>query len=108
MRAGRISDPKQFLAQALRSAPRESVDWYLLRLFHDLSGDLDIAMRIDREKSPDSKARMLFYLANYYDIRGNKNLADRYFIQMQELNMKAIPEWRINEWFVEERGLKIF
>jgi len=108
MRSGRIGDPKQFLAQVLRTAPRDTADWYILRLYHDLSGDLDIALRIEKEVNFDNKSRMLFYLANYYDIRGNKNLADKYFLQVQELNRQGIPEWRLNEWFIEQRGLNPF
>jgi tetratricopeptide (TPR) repeat protein len=106
MRAGRLNDPRQFLEQALRKVERESLDWYMLRLYHDLAGDNDVAIRIDREKNLDNKARMLYYLANYYDIRGNKNLADKYFIQVKDLDRKAIPEWRLNEWVIEERNLK--
>ncbi|GHV40848.1 hypothetical protein AGMMS49546_15520 [Spirochaetia bacterium] len=108
MRAGRISDPRQFLEQALRKAKRDSLEWHMLRLYHDLSGDNDLALKIDKEKIPENKARMLYYLANYYDIRGNKALADKYFLQVQSLDiMNAILEWRLNEWAVEERGLKI-
>jgi len=105
MRAGRQTDPKQFLAQVLRTVTRESLDWYMLRLFHDLTGDLDCAQRIEKEQNLDNKSRMSFYLANFYDIRGNKNLADRYFMQVNELDRPGIPEWRLNEWFMEQRGL---
>jgi uncharacterized membrane-anchored protein len=108
MRAGQLNDPKQFLAQVLRTAPRDSSEWYMLRLFHDLNGDADTAGRIDAEQNIDTRARMLFYLANYYDIRGNRTLADKYFLQVQEMNRVATPEWRINEWFLEKRGLKVF
>jgi tetratricopeptide (TPR) repeat protein len=108
MRAGRINDPRQFLAEALRRVERESLEWYMLRLYHDLAGDNDTAIRIDKEKNLDNKARMLYYLANYYDIRGNKILADKYFLQVKELDRKAIPEWRLNEWVIEERNLKAF
>ncbi|GHV49589.1 hypothetical protein AGMMS49579_01710 [Spirochaetia bacterium] len=107
MRAGRISDPKSFLEQALRRAKRESPEWYMLRLYHDLSGDNDLAIRIDQEKSAENKARMLYYLANYYDIRGNKFLADKYFLEVKSLGMRAIPEWRLNEWAVTERLLAL-
>jgi hypothetical protein len=50
---------------------------------------------------------MLYYLANYYDIRGNKLLAGTFFLQVKSLNMKTIPEWRLNEWAVTERALAI-
>jgi tetratricopeptide (TPR) repeat protein len=108
MRAGRISDPRQFLEQALRRVQRETSPWYMLRLYHDLAGDNDVAIRIDREQNPDLKAKLLYYLAEYYDIRGNKNLADRYFLQVRELNRKYIPEWRLNEWALEKRNIENF
>jgi hypothetical protein len=80
----------------------------MLRLYHDLAGDNDVALRVDRERNPDTKARMLFYLAQYYDIRGNRILADKYFLQVKDLNRRAIPEWRLNEWTLDERKLKAF
>ncbi|MDR2159126.1 MAG: tetratricopeptide repeat protein [Treponema sp.] len=108
MRAGRQNDPRQFLETAIRRVERESLDWYLLRLYHDLAGDNDIVVRLDREKNLDIKARTLYYLASYYDIRGNKNLADKYFLQVKDLDRRAIPEWRLNELALEERNLKAF
>jgi tetratricopeptide (TPR) repeat protein len=108
MRAGKIADPRQFLEQAIRTVQRDTLEWYMLRLYHDLSGDNDLAIRIDREKNLANKARMLYYLANYYDIRGNKVLADRYFLEAKNLNQGAFPEWRLNEWAVAERGLASF
>ena len=48
---------------------------------------------------------MEFYLAQFYDIRGNRSLADRYFLMVRELGRKGIPEWRLNEWVVNERNL---
>jgi predicted Zn-dependent protease len=108
MRAGRQNDPRQFLKTVIRRVERESLDWYLLRLYHDLAGDNDIVIRLDREKNLDIKARTLYYLANYYDIRGNKNLANKYFLQVKDLDRRAIPEWRLNELALEERNLGNF
>lgn len=105
MRGGKPNEPKQFLEQVLRKAERDSLEWYVLRLYHDLTGDNDVAIRLDREKNADTKARMLFYLASYYDIRGNKTLADKYFLQVRELERRSIAEWRLNEWTLEARGL---
>jgi tetratricopeptide (TPR) repeat protein len=105
MRAGRQTDPRQFLAQVLRTAPRDTPEFHMLRLFHDLSGDSDVAVRIENEQNIYNKARMLFYLASYYDIRGNTNLANRYYLMVQELDAVGTLEWRLNEWILEERGL---
>jgi tetratricopeptide (TPR) repeat protein len=108
MRAGKLTDPKQFLEQVLRKVERESLEWYLLRLYHDLTGDNDAAVRIDREKNPLLKAQMLYYLASFYDVRGNTSLANRYFLQVHEMDQHSILEWRLNQWVVEERNLKAF
>ncbi|MDR1506713.1 MAG: tetratricopeptide repeat protein [Treponema sp.] len=107
MRGGKISDPRQFLEQVMAREERNSLEWYMLRLYHDLSGDNDIVMKLDSEKNGDIKARMLYYLANYYDIRGNRTLADKYFLLVRELDRKSIPEWRLNEWALESRGLAL-
>ncbi|MDR1586884.1 MAG: hypothetical protein LBS57_05450, partial [Treponema sp.] len=84
------------------------LEWSMLRLYHDQAGDADVALKVDQEKNLENKSRMLFYLASYYDIRGNKNLADKYFIQVRELDRRYTPEYRINEWIVKERGLDAF
>jgi len=105
MRAGRQTDPKQFLAQVLRTVPRDTPDYTMIRLFHDLSGDADAAAKIEREENVNNKARMLFYLASFYDIRGSRTLADKYYLMVQELNVPAIIEWHLNEWMLSERGL---
>ena len=105
MRAGRQTDPKQFLAQVLRTAPRDTIEYSMLRLFHDLSGDSDVAVKIENENNAYTKARMLFYLASYYDVRGNVTLANRYYLMVQELDAVATIEWRLNEWILAERNL---
>jgi len=107
MRAGRQTDPRQFLAQVLRTAPRDSLEYFVLRMFHDLSGDADVAARVNNETNATTKARMLFYLASYYDIRGNRSLAERYYVMVQELDATATIEWRLNEWILAERGIGI-
>ena len=105
MRAGKLTDPKQFLAQVLRTAPRDSLEYTMLRLFHDLSGDNDASIKVQNERNLYTKARMVFYLACYYDIRGNRALADRYYLLVQELDAVATVEWRLNEWILAERGI---
>jgi len=107
MRGGKLQDPKPLLADVLKKVPRDSVEYWMLRLYHDLVGDQDVTSRIDKEKNLATKARMLYYLANYYDIRGHKTLADKFFLQMRDLDVKGIPEWRLNEWALEARGLAL-
>jgi tetratricopeptide (TPR) repeat protein len=108
MKAGRPADPKQFLAQVLRTVPRNSADWQILRLYHDFSGDSDTVARISQEQNLDEKSRMLFYLANYYDIRGNQTLASNFLMQVRDMGRRGIIEWKINEMMLEDRGIENF
>jgi tetratricopeptide (TPR) repeat protein len=103
MKAGRPSDPKQFLAQVLRTVPRDSADWYILRLYHDLSGDGDAVERANKEQNLDAKSKMLFYIAHYYDIRGNKTLANNYLLMVKDMNRVGTVAWRINEVLNDEQ-----
>jgi tetratricopeptide (TPR) repeat protein len=107
MRAGRLQDPKAFLAQALKRVKRDSLDYALLRLYHDLSGDGDVAARLDKETDLTLKAQMLYYLASYYDVRGNTALANRFYIQVDEIGRQPIIEWRLNEMVIKERNLRV-
>jgi hypothetical protein len=50
---------------------------------------------------------MMFYMAQYYDVRGNTNTANMYYQLVSETKAQTIPEWRLNEWILEDRGLKI-
>ena len=105
LHGGKRKDAEPFLDEALRKVPRDSMEYRMLRLFRDWSGDTDIAGSIDKEKNPLVKSRMLFYLAHYYDIRGNKNLAKKFFLEIRDLDAKETIEWRINEWSLEAGGL---
>jgi tetratricopeptide (TPR) repeat protein len=98
---------RPFVEQAMRKISREKLDYYVLRLFFDFSGDSDVIRRIEREKNQALKARMMFYMANYYDIRGNPMLADKLFIEFRDMNRTDIVEWRLNEWIMKERSVRV-
>jgi len=113
MRAEDVTSPRAFLNQVLPRVERDSLEWHMFRLFIDLTnrtfaGESNMVVRLDRERNEELKARMLFYMAQYYDIRGNTDLANRYFLRVNEMNVRAIPEWRLNQWIMAERGLQLF
>ena len=110
MRADSIAAPRQFLNQAMAKVKRESIEYYMLRLYYDLSGRVyngenDMLQRVDRETNSNTKARMLFYLAQYYDIRGVQTLANKFYVQFRDMDRRSLPEWRLNEWICIDRGL---
>jgi tetratricopeptide (TPR) repeat protein len=109
MRTAKQRDPKQkeFLASVLKPVAKDTLEWYIIRLYHDMNGDVPVAGRVDREKSPIIKSRMAYYLALYYEIVGSPVLADQYYTVVRDLDQKAVPEWRLNEWAISQRNLAI-
>jgi predicted Zn-dependent protease len=105
LHTGKTADLRTFLEKVLTQVSRETTEWYMLRLYYEQSGDTDISVRIDTEKNANTRARMLYYLAQYYDIKGNKTLADKYFLRVRDLGRQSILEWRLNEWALEGRKL---
>ena len=113
MLAENTAGPRQFLGQAQAKVKRDTLEWYMFRLYYDLTarnymGETDMAVRLDQEKDETLKARMLFYMAWYYEIRGNITLANKYFLMVNDMDKRAIPEWRLNEWIAADRNLKPF
>jgi len=110
LRLGDVTAPRTFLNQAQARVTRNTLEWYMFRLYYDMTsrnyqGETDMATRIDRETDETLKARMLFYMAWYYEIRGSSTLANRYFLMVHELNTRGIPEWRLSEWILIDRGM---
>ena len=111
MRAENVTSPRNFLREAHGRVKRDTLEWYMFRLFHDLTGrtfagETDMIRRIEQESDENLKARMMFYLAQYYDVRGNTAIANRYYTMVSNMGPRAIPEWRLNEWIVAARELK--
>jgi tetratricopeptide (TPR) repeat protein len=100
---------RDFANLALRKLSRESLEYAMLRLYLDMNGDDGVARRVNQEKDPKMKARMLYYLANYYDIKGNTRLAEIMFSEIMNLEQRmTIPEWRLVLWALEERNLAAY
>jgi tetratricopeptide (TPR) repeat protein len=113
MRAEDVTAPRAYLGPVVNRVRRDSLEWFMFRLFHDLSarnylGENDMMIRLEREENLILKARMSFYMAQYFDIRGNVNSANRYYQTVFELDQRAIPEWRLNDWIMSARNLKPF
>jgi tetratricopeptide (TPR) repeat protein len=101
---------RNFLRQAITRVQRDSLEWHMFRLFYDLSanvfaGETNMLIRLGREQDETLRARMTFYMALFFDIRGNTNMANRHFLMVNEMNRMSIPEWRLNRWILDARNL---
>ena len=106
-----LANARTFLAQVQAKVTRDTLLWYMVRLFYDFTsrnylGESDMITRIDRTTDLTLKARMMFYMALYYEVRGNASTANMYYQFVAETKAQTIPEWRLNEWILADRGLK--
>jgi tetratricopeptide (TPR) repeat protein len=100
---------RSFADMALKKLARDSLEYAMIRLYLEMSGDDGVTRRITQEKDPKTKARMLYYLANYYDVKGNTRLAEAMFSEIMNLEQRmTIPEWRLVSWALEERNIASF
>jgi tetratricopeptide (TPR) repeat protein len=101
---------RNFLRHAIARVQRDSLEWHMFRLFYDLAanvfaGETNMLTRLNREQDETLRARMTFYMALFFDIRGNTNMANRHFLMVHDINRTTIPEWRLNRWILEARSL---
>ena len=113
MRMGDITAPRTFLFQTQAKVTRDTLEWHMFRLFHDLANrnfasETDLLHRLEREQDEITRARMTFFMGKYYDVRGNISMANRQYLRVLDLNQMAIPEWRLNDWILTNRNIKPF
>jgi tetratricopeptide (TPR) repeat protein len=108
-RVGQPGNIRDFANIALRKLARDSLEYAMIRLYLDMNGDDGVARRVNQERDSKLKARMFYYLANYYDIKGNTRLAETMFSEITNLEQRmTIPEWRLVQWALEERNLAAY
>ena len=95
---GKEKEAAQFLNVILPSIPRTSLFFDLDRLFLDPSTEFSFVNEVQQEKNPAVQTRFLFYLACYYELHGRKDLAEKYFLQVQGHHFAGMYEYRLNEW----------
>ena len=112
----RMGDPmgaRNFLRQVTARVPTGTLEWHMLRLYYDLTvnnfaGENAMLNRLRLEQNEILRARMTFYMAMFYDIRGMVNMANNHFQAVRDMNRMSIPEWRLNRWIMAARGIATF
>lgn len=101
----KTQEAKKFMSQYLPTLDRNTTDYFLCRLFVDLSGDTDVLNRITKEKNANTRSRMLFYAAMYYDLFLNQSIAQKYYIEVLSNKTPSFFEFRLSEWALQDMNL---
>lgn len=89
---------KNFMAKYITTLDRNTTEYFLCRLFVDRSGDADVMNRIVKEKNINDRNRMLFYAAEYYDLFQNKDVAQKYYLEVISVPAPTFFEYRLSKW----------
>lgn len=77
---------------------RQSLDYKIVRMYHDRGGDSDVALNISKETNRTKKGRYLFYLALYYELMGKDSLAQKYYNEVTAMQSPMFFEYRLAQW----------
>lgn len=96
----REDDAKNFMSKYLTTLDRTTTEYFLCRLFVDQHGDEDVLNRIMREKNINTRNRMLFYSAAYYELFQSDTIAQKYYLEVISVPVPSFFEYRLSQWAV--------
>lgn len=86
----------------LKKFANNTVEYAVMRLFYDNVADGTVANKVQSESDSNKRGKMLFYLAQWYQMRGKDNLAQKYYILVNEMEAPMFIESRLNDWALEQ------
>ncbi|EFW38871.1 tetratricopeptide repeat protein [Treponema phagedenis] len=98
----KINNPvkaKEFMQKYIRTIDRtkNATEYFLCRLFVDMFGETDVYNRIMKEKMIEKRKRMMFYLGAFHEITGNRNIAEKYYLEVYSMQIPSFFEYRLAE-----------
>ncbi len=99
---GKKLENQEFLREAMKGVDRTSLDYLMLRLYYDGLGDSSVLQKVVNDDSSTTRGKMLFYMAVFYEIKGLQDLANKYYIEVYDMQAPMFFEYRFCEWEVEE------
>ncbi|MBQ0039378.1 MAG: tetratricopeptide repeat protein [Treponema sp.] len=95
---------KDFSNQVLRKMDRNSVDYTMLRVFHDKAGEKPLKQRIGNMNNRNQQGKMYYYLGLFYDMFGADEGAKEFYAKVVAMNCPMFFEYRLAEVRVKETG----
>lgn len=99
-RENRPEDAKNFMREYIKTLDRTTTEYFVCRLFVDHSGDADVLNRIMKEQNVNTRNRLLFYSAVYYELFQSTSLAQKYYMEVLSVPVPSFFEYRLSQWAV--------
>jgi len=97
---------KEYSDSVLRKiSDKSSLDYKVLRMYHDQLGDADVTLAIQKAGDNATKGNItskngkyLYYLALYYELKGNESLAQKYYVEICAIQSAMFFEYKLAKW----------
>ena len=90
-----------FVERAYADSPRNSIDYAMLRVFHDEAGEMPLPQKINAIDNSNKKGKMYFYLGLFYDMFGGIEAAKQFYTKVVDMKSPMFFEYRLAEWRME-------
>lgn len=97
MKEGQTSTATAYLTRLVSELPQGSMFYRLARLYLQPGSDAEFISYLQSIPNPDTRYRLLFYLACFYELHGKTDLAQRYFLDVQSHPVEGMYEYKLNE-----------
>ena len=107
LKQNNVAKAKEYSDSVLRKiSDKSSLDYKMLRMYHDQLGDMDVVLAVQKERNnavsngaiSSKSGKYLYYLALYYDIRGDVSLAQKYYVEVCSIQSPMFFEYRLAKW----------
>lgn len=101
------TEAKSYSDSVLRKiSDKSSLDYKMLRMYHDQLGDMDVVLAVQKARNDSASSgsisnksgKYLYYLALYYDIKGDTSLAQKYYVEVCSIQSPMFFEYRLAKW----------
>jgi tetratricopeptide (TPR) repeat protein len=96
-------DNKLFMSKVIKTMDKKSLNYAVARMYMEGIGDGPALQKVVNETNKTTKGKMLFYMALFYELKGNDVLANKYYIEVQEMKSPMFFEYRLNDWALENK-----
>ncbi len=104
LKENNLQEAKKYAQTAMRPLARESLEYKMMRLYHDqgpISAENAIARDIEKEKNKTQHGKMMYYLALYYELKNLPQAASEYYAKIQKMKAPLFFEYRLAEWGIK-------
>ena len=98
---GNAVQARTFSDSVLRKMDRSTIEYSMLRVYHDKAGEMPLPQKIAAIENPTTKGKMYFYLGLFYDMFGGIEYAREYYGKVVKMSSPMFFEYRLAEWGME-------